>query len=113
MTSDFLASRSLTTLAADIRDGTITAADAVDGSLDRIERLDDDLNAFITVTPDRAREAAREADRERRAGEQLGPLHGVPIAIKDSRPVEGFGTPGAASCSRTTSRTRRTPSSSD
>lgn len=43
-----------------------------------------DLNAFITLEPDRVREAARAADRLRAAGGSLGPLHGLPIPIKDS-----------------------------
>ncbi|MBV8342841.1 MAG: hypothetical protein JO173_10730 [Gammaproteobacteria bacterium] len=42
------------------------------------------LNAFITLRPDRVLEAARECDRRRRAGAALGPLHGLPIPIKDS-----------------------------
>ncbi len=42
------------------------------------------LNAFITLRPDRVLEAARECDRRRRSGERPGPLHGLPIAIKDS-----------------------------
>ena len=43
-----------------------------------------DLNAFITLEPDRVREAARAADRLRATGRTLGPLHGLPIPIKDS-----------------------------
>lgn len=43
-----------------------------------------DLNAFITLEPERVREAARTADRLRAAGGSLGPLHGLPIPIKDS-----------------------------
>ena len=42
------------------------------------------LNAFITLEPERVLEAARDCDRRRRAGAALGPLHGLPIAIKDS-----------------------------
>lgn len=43
-----------------------------------------DLNAFISLRPEAVLEAAREADRKRRSGAALGPLHGLPIAIKDS-----------------------------
>jgi Asp-tRNA(Asn)/Glu-tRNA(Gln) amidotransferase A subunit family amidase len=89
MSDNPIGSCSVATLAERIRNGTYTPMEVVDASLDRIEALDDDLNAFITVTPERAREQAREAQRQLDAGADVGPLHGVPIAIKDSRPVEG------------------------
>ncbi|MEA5409374.1 amidase [Haloarculaceae archaeon H-GB2-1] len=81
--------RSATRLAADIRAGRVSPTEAVETCLDRIERLDGELNAFITVTAERARKAARRAERELADGEPRGPLHGVPVAIKDSRPVAG------------------------
>ncbi|AXR78155.1 amidase [Natrarchaeobaculum sulfurireducens] len=71
-------------LAAAIRSGETSAVTVVDAILERIESADD-LNAFITVTDESAREAAREADRAAAGGETLGPLHGVPVAIKDLR----------------------------
>src|SRR6476661_8660999 len=56
------------------------------------------LNAFIHLDPDAVRAAARRADAKRQSGEPLGPLHGVPLAIKDNidsaeAPTTG-GTPG-------------------
>jgi aspartyl-tRNA(Asn)/glutamyl-tRNA(Gln) amidotransferase subunit A len=51
--------------------------------LDRIERLNGGLGAFITVTADTAMQAARTAENEITAGQWRGPLHGVPIALKD------------------------------
>jgi indoleacetamide hydrolase len=50
------------------------------------------LNAFITLEPERVLEAAHECDRRRRAGAVLGPLHGVPIAIKDSINTRAYPT---------------------
>ncbi len=51
--------------------------------LDRCERLEPRLNAFITLTPERILGEAREAERELAAGRPRGPLHGVPVAVKD------------------------------
>ncbi len=79
----------VTVLAKRIRTGELSSEHLVELFLDRIERRDDDINAFVTLTPDRAREAAREADRAVERGEDLGPLHGVPFANKDTYPVEG------------------------
>ncbi|MCU4754220.1 amidase [Halobacteria archaeon AArc-curdl1] len=74
---------SVSALAERIRTGKITATEAVNACLDRIESQDEGINAFVTVTADEARKAAREADRAVSSGEPLEPLHGVPIAIKD------------------------------
>ena len=58
------------------------------------------LNAFIALEPDKVRAAARQADQQRASGAPLGPLHGVPLALKDNLdtveyPTTG-GTPGLA-----------------
>ncbi|WP_049921092.1 amidase [Halopiger djelfimassiliensis] len=74
---------SATALAARIRNGELTATEAVEAHLERIAERDDELNAFVTVCADAAREAAAEADRELEAGADVGPLHGVPLALKD------------------------------
>ena len=60
--------------------------------LDRIQRRNDTLNAFITVTGDLALEQARQADDERSQGKDCGPLHGIPIAIKDLFATKGIRT---------------------
>ena len=60
--------------------------------LDRIGRYNDTLNAFITVTDDLALEQARKADDELRRGHDRGPLHGIPIAIKDLFATKGIRT---------------------
>ena len=69
-------------LAAGLARGEFSAEEIARHFLGRIEALDPRLNAFVTVTPERAVEAARRADAARRRGE-AGPLAGVPIAHKD------------------------------
>lgn len=70
-------------LANRIKAGDVTASDAVEAHLEQIEHVDDELNAFVTVCADDAREAAAEADRALERGDDVGPLHGVPLALKD------------------------------
>ena len=72
-----------TELAARIRRGDVSPVALVDSCLERIENRNDELNAFVTVLEDEARERAQEAEQAVEAGEELGPLHGVPIAVKD------------------------------
>lgn len=71
-------------LAGAVRDGALSSLDLVEATLERIEAIDE-LNAFITVIEDSARARARAADRAASRDENLGPLHGVPVAIKDLR----------------------------
>lgn len=82
-----------------IRSGDITAERLAEALLARAA-ANAKLTAFITLDPDRVREAARQADRQRAAGGPLGRLHGVPLALKDNLdtadlPTSG-GTPGLA-----------------
>ncbi|WP_207592801.1 amidase family protein [Halomontanus rarus] len=70
-------------LAERIRDGRTSPTAVVDAHLERIDDRNDDVNAFITVAADHARERAREAERALDAGDPVGPLHGVPLALKD------------------------------
>ena len=85
--------------AAAIRAGDISAQSLVDALLDRCTRAAS-LNAFISLDPDAVRNAARSADQQRQHGERLGPLHGVPIALKDNFDTADFtttaGTPALA-----------------
>ena len=67
----------------------ISPLEVTDAILSRIDRLNPRLNAFVTLYPERAREAARSAERAVMAGETLGPLHGVPVSIKDTYWVRG------------------------
>ena len=73
----------LSQAAAAIRAGETSAVELTRLSLARIELVDGLLNAFITVTADEALEQARQADRELAGGTDRGPLHGIPVAIKD------------------------------
>src|SRR5580765_6615520 len=61
----------------------MSPVDIVDGCLARIETLNQRLNAFITVLSDEAREHAKAAEAEIKAGKWRGPLHGVPVGVKD------------------------------
>ena len=79
-------------LGAAIAAGELTAVEAVEAHLTRIEALEPDVNAFITPTPDLALETARAVDAKRQAGEALGPLAGVPLALKDLLSVDGIRT---------------------
>jgi aspartyl-tRNA(Asn)/glutamyl-tRNA(Gln) amidotransferase subunit A len=72
-----------------LRAGKVSSLDLTNDALARIERLNPSLNAFITVTAELARKQARAADREIRAGKHRGPLHGIPITIKDNFAVKG------------------------
>jgi len=74
---------SATDLAAAVREGGRSPIDLVESCLDRIAARNDDLNAYVTVLEDEARERAREAEQAVEEGADLGPLHGVPIAVKD------------------------------
>lgn len=71
------------TLARQIRTKEVSPVAVVEAVLQRIEALQPTVNAFITVTADEAREAARRAEAAVMAGDRLGPLHGVPFSVKD------------------------------
>src|SRR5258707_10300212 len=86
-------------LAQAIRGGDLTSEALVDELLARCAAASS-LNAFITLEPDRVRAAARRADEQRRRGGELGPLLGVPLAIKDNFDTSDYrttaGTPALA-----------------
>jgi amidase len=76
-------------LAAAIRGREVSAREALEHLVDRIERLDQAVNAVVHWDLERARDSARAADEAVARGERLGPLHGVPMTIKDSFQTEG------------------------
>src|SRR5512137_1354381 len=82
-----------TRLARAIRNGKLSSAEATDAHLQRIARLNGSINALVVVDHERAKKAARAADRARaKKGARLGPLHGVPITIKEAFDVAGLRT---------------------
>jgi aspartyl-tRNA(Asn)/glutamyl-tRNA(Gln) amidotransferase subunit A len=82
----------LTDMAADVRAGKRAARDLVTHALERIEALNPKVNAFVAVDPDGALEAAARIDDAVAAGEDPGPLAGIPIGVKDLDDVAGFVT---------------------
>ncbi len=73
----------LTQAAVDIREGRITSAELVDACLKRIDELEVKVQAWVFLDRDHARQQAKAADQHRKQGKALGPLHGVPVGIKD------------------------------
>ena len=90
--TDDLAYTSAAELARLIAGREVSPVEVVDGVLDRIERAQPVLNAFITVCVEEARAAAREAEAAVMRGDTLGPLHGVPFAVKDLVNTKGVRT---------------------
>ena len=70
----------------------ISAVDVVNSFLVRIERMEKKIKAFISLSPDDALETARQVDSRRVAGEELHPLAGVPVAVKDNICTRGIST---------------------
>jgi aspartyl-tRNA(Asn)/glutamyl-tRNA(Gln) amidotransferase subunit A len=81
-----------TQVAAAIAGGEISAVEVAEAHLDRIGAVDGRVHAFLHVDTEGALAAARAVDRSRAAGEQLGPLAGVPIAVKDVIATKGVPT---------------------
>lgn len=81
--SDELAWKSAAEIALLIRTRQLSPVEVVDAVLERIERRNPSLNALVYIAADEARKAAREAEKAVGGGDPLGPLHGVPSAIKD------------------------------
>jgi aspartyl-tRNA(Asn)/glutamyl-tRNA(Gln) amidotransferase subunit A len=83
---------SIGALSRRIQQRTVSPVDVVDACLKRIEALNPVLNAFITVMADEARVRAKEAEAEISAGGWRGPLHGLPVAVKDFYDTAGVTT---------------------
>lgn len=83
---------SATEIAAAIKAGETTSVEVLEQYIDRVNRYDPDINAVVVHDFERAREAATAADAALAAGEDLGPLHGVPMTIKEAYDVSGLPT---------------------
>lgn len=92
MVDDDLLFCSIGELAARYRDGSLSPVAVTRQIIARIARLDPVLNSFITVLEAESLSAAEQAARELKAGHDRGPLHGVPVAIKDLIDMEGIPT---------------------
>ena len=88
--------QSICGLAEKLRAKAVSPVEVTQGCLERIERLNPALNAFITVTAESALQQARTAEAEIQRGQWRGPLHGVPIALKDLIDTAGVRTTAAS-----------------
>lgn len=91
-----LAFQSLTQLSTAIEAGTTNSRTIVEAYLDRIARFDQKLHAFVAVYREEALAAAKAADEAIQSGHRIGPLHGLPIALKDLVDMEGRVTTGGS-----------------
>ena len=80
-----------------IRKGEISCRELLELLIARIEKNNPDLNAVITFDLEGARRRADEADAKLKNGEPTGPLHGIPVTIKDALETKGLRTTGGAS----------------
>jgi len=90
--AEALTKMSLTEAAAQLRAHQVTSVALTTACLDKIKALDPGINSFITLTAESALEQARVADSELQAGKSRGPLHGIPLALKDLIDVAGVKT---------------------
>jgi amidase len=97
MPDESLTRKSATELAALIRSRSISPRELLDAHLGVIERVNPKLNAVVTLATDHARDAAQQAEAAVMRGDDLGLLHGLPVAIKDTTRTAGirttFGSP--------------------
>ena len=83
-------------LSALLDKGEITSEELVRATIERTEALEPELNSYITFLPEPALEASRRRDEERRRGESKGPLHGIPVSLKDVFDTAGIATTAGA-----------------
>src|SRR5438270_9096376 len=81
-----------TDLVEAIRTRRLSPVEVLEDVLQRAERLQPSLHAFMTIDADRARDAARDAEAAVTRGDSLGPLHGLPVSVKDLEPTAGLRT---------------------
>jgi len=83
MPQDELCFASAVEIAARVREKEISPVEVTEAFLARIDKLNPTINAYVTLTPELAREAAKRAETALMTGAALGPLHGVPFSVKD------------------------------
>ena len=83
---------SVVDIAQDIASGKTTATDVLEQHLQRINERENEINAFNLVTTEQARQTAAQVDADIKAGKKLGPLAGVPVALKDNMCTRGIET---------------------
>src|SRR5437660_2297251 len=88
--------RSIAEISELIRKGRVSPVEVTRECLETIERLNPTLNAFITVTAESALAEAAQAEKEIQAGRWRGPLHGIPIGLKDLIDTAGVRTTAAS-----------------
>ncbi|MBA3424906.1 MAG: amidase [Rubrobacter sp.] len=81
-----------TELARRIRERDLSAVEVMETHLSQIERVNPEVNAIVTLIPEEAMDAARDADKRLARGGEVGPLHGLPVAHKDLVPTKGVRT---------------------
>ena len=94
--ADALAGLTLAEASARLRAGAVSSVDLVNACLARIDVYNPKVNAFITVMREQALAQAKALDAEQRAGKVRGPLHGIPIALKDNIDTAGIRTTAAS-----------------
>ncbi len=75
-----------------LRTGEVTSAELTQACLDRIDDVEDKVAAYITVTAEKAMQDAKKSDERRKKGETIGPLDGIPYAVKDNICTKGIAT---------------------
>jgi aspartyl-tRNA(Asn)/glutamyl-tRNA(Gln) amidotransferase subunit A len=90
--ADALATLGTLAIAEKVQRGELTAVEVAEATLARIDRLDPELHAFLVTARERVLEDAHALDAKRARGEALGPLAGVPIALKDALCTRGITT---------------------
>src|SRR5579862_6702997 len=92
MTIENILTRPVRETAARLRSGEVTPPELLEFVLERIDQVDGEVKAYTTVRRDDARRDAEEAERELGSGRDRGPLHGLPVSIKDLIETKGIRT---------------------
>ncbi len=96
MKAEELCYLSIARLSKLIREKEVSPVEVVEAHLSRIEEVDGKLNSFITLMKDEALDSARQAEKSIQSGRYLGPLHGIPIGLKDLYYTKGVKTTGGS-----------------